>query len=265
MGRSPGGAVPLIASLIYHEITDDPATSGFQRASALPYKHTRAAFARHLDEIAASPCVPELVTAVDFAASGRHLLLTFDDGGRSASYVSEELSRRGWFGHFFIVTSLIGSRTFLSASDIREIRSRGHIIGTHTHTHPDIFREQPVARMLEEWRTSCARLADLLGEPCTVGSVPGGDVSRAVFESAGTAGVRFLFTSEPWLRPRRVAGCWILGRGILKTTTLPTRVGELARFRGWARALFARRMKVLLCTLFPYAYRYYIRRTAEKA
>ena len=254
---------PRIASFGYHEVTDEPTTSGFQRPAALPFKHTRHAFAEHLASIAAGPHVPGLVAQIDFTRLGRHVLLTFDDGGKSAVYTADELSRRGWKAHFFIVTSLIGTRTFVDATDIRYLRSCGHVVGSHSHTHPDIFRDQTPERMLEEWRTSCAILADLLGEPCRVASVPGGDISTAVLRSAAPAGVRYLFTSEPWITPRRVDGCWILGRFGPKVGTSAGRVGALVRFHGWQRALLERRLKGLLRRGLPALYRLYVRRSTQ--
>jgi peptidoglycan/xylan/chitin deacetylase (PgdA/CDA1 family) len=203
---------------------------------------------------------------VDFDRPSHSLLLTFDDGGRSALTAAELLARHGWRGHFFIVTSLTGSRTFLDAAGIRTLRSAGHLIGSHSHTHPNIFRAQSPARMVEEWRTSCDTIAQILGEPCVAASVPGGDISRRVLESASTAGLRYLFTSEPWLVPRRVGDCWILGRYGVKASTAPARVAELARFQGWTRALVRRRLKVLATSALPPLYRLYIRlRTREGA
>src|SRR5256885_8018335 len=49
-------------------------------------------------------CVPELVTDLEIDRPARHVLLTFDDGGRSAVHIGDELAARGWKGHFFIVT-----------------------------------------------------------------------------------------------------------------------------------------------------------------
>jgi peptidoglycan/xylan/chitin deacetylase (PgdA/CDA1 family) len=248
-----------IAAFGFHEVTDDPTRSGFQRPAARPYKQTRRAFRDHLDRLARAPCAPELVTELDFTRPGRHLLLTFDDGGKSALTVSEELARRGWRAHFFIVTSLIGASTFLDAGAIRSLRSAGHVIGTHSHTHPDIFRDLSPAQMLAEWRRSIAILDDLLGEPCLVASVPGGDISRRVLESAGPAGVRYLFTSEPRLAPELVGGAWIVGRFGPTTTTPPGRIGALARFQGWTSALAVRRLKVLARWAVPPLYRLYVR------
>ena len=252
-----------VASFGYHEVTDDPAAAGFQRPGALPYKHTRDAFARDLDAIARGPHTPERVTDVDLRASGRHLLLTFDDGGKSAVSIADALAARGWRGHFFIVTGLIGTRTFLTAQEVRYLRQSGHVVGSHSETHPDIFREQPFDRMVEEWRVSRDRLAQLLGEPCETASVPGGDISPLVLQSADAAGLSYLFTSEPVLTPARVGACWVLGRFMPKAWTPAARVGELAAFRGWRSALLVRRLKGAARRAFPRLYRHYVHRTTR--
>ncbi len=262
---APTAHRPEVAGFAYHDVTDEPGSSGLQRPGAVPYKLGRLAFARHLDGIASSAVAPELVTQIDLARPGRHVLLTFDDGGRSALHIGDELCRRGWRGHFFVVTSLIGSATFLDAAEVRHLRSAGHAIGSHSHTHPDIFRELPLERMVEEWRTSCDILSDILGEPCDTASVPGGDVSRAALESAGAAGLRYLFTSEPWLAPRTVGDCWVLGRFCPKRETPPERVRALAQFRGWTRALLVREIKNVARRTFPRLYRRYVRRTTAPA
>jgi peptidoglycan/xylan/chitin deacetylase (PgdA/CDA1 family) len=248
-----------IAGFAYHDVTDDCTTSGFQRPGAEPFKLTRRAFTRHLARVAAGPVPPQLVTELDWTGGGRSLLLTFDDGGKSALAIADELSHRGWRGHFFIVTSLVGAPTFLDASGIRYLRSCGHIVGSHSHTHPDIFREQTLEQMLEEWRVSSECLADLLGEPCTTASVPGGDISSTVLRSAAASGLRYLFTCEPWLAPRRVEGCQVLGRFVPKVTTPPARISELAHFRGWRRALMVRQLKELARRSLPGLYRRYVR------
>lgn len=234
-----------IASFGYHEVTDNPGESGFQRASAAPYKLARARFADHLAVIATAPVAPELVTDVDLSGGGRHVLLTFDDGGKSALYVSDELCRYGWRGHFFIITSFVGQRTFLDAAGVRQLHASGHLVGSHSHTHPTPFKAQNPSRMLAEWRESRDRLSQLLGEPCITASVPGGDISPAVLESADAAGLQFLFTSEPRLEPEKVGSCWVLGRFIPKTGTSTARMRGLVRFGGWGRAMLVRRLKLL--------------------
>src|SRR5204863_366926 len=82
--------------------------------------------------IATEPYAPELVTDLDLTRPGRHVVLTFDDGGRSALAIGDTLAARGWRGHFFIVTGLIGSRAFLAPQQIRYLRGCGHVIGSHS-------------------------------------------------------------------------------------------------------------------------------------
>jgi hypothetical protein len=255
-----------IAAFVYHDILDD-AESGFQRPAAMQYKHTLSAFCDHLDRIASSAMVSELVPQIDFAKGGRHLVLTFDDGGKSAVRISEILYARGWKAHFFVITTRIGNRGFLDVHDIQHIRRCGHIIGSHSHTHPDIFKAQPFAKMLEEWRTSCDRISQMLSEPCLIASVPGGDISRKVLESAGQAGIQYLFTSEPVLTPRRFGGAWILGRACPKAGIAARRVERLAQFdaRSWRRDLTVHRLKLLARMVAPPLYQIYVRHiTASK-
>lgn len=266
-GATVAARHPDVAGLMYHEVTDDPRTSGFQRVGARPYTYSPAAFGRHLDAIAAGALRPELVTeiALDRESPGRHLLLTFDDGGASALYAAEELARRGWKAHFFIITNRIGERTFLKAPDIRTLRAAGHIVGTHSHTHPDIFRNLTRDLMATEWQVSRAILESLLGEPCVAASVPGGDISHAVLESAADAGLQYLFTSEPVLQPERVGSTWVLGRICLKAGVAPATIRELVAFRGWQRVQLLRRLGGLARSLFPPLYAQYVRmRTRER-
>ena len=253
--RSPA----KLATFLYHDVADDPTESGFQRRSAMPYKQTRASFAAHLDGIAKAGRSPKRVAEVDFGEPAKSVLITFDDGGKGALYAAEELNRRGWKGHFFVTTSLLGTRTFLDAGATRYLHSCGHVIGSHSHTHPDIFKDISFEQMVEEWRTSCGVLSDLLGAPCMTGSVPGGDVSRRVFESANEAGMKFLFTSDPILSPELEGNCWIIGRVCPKTDAPLPDIQRLAEFRGWKGMLLRRQAKTMLKTsLFP-LYRIYVR------
>ena len=247
-----------IAAFLYHDVTDDPTESGFQRRTALRYKQTREAFASHLDGIAFSGLAPETVSKLNFLAPGRHVVLTFDDGGKGALHAAEELNRRDWKGHFFITTGLLGTRTFLDVNELRYLQSCGHVIGSHSHTHPDIFKALPYEQMIREWRTSCDLLSDLLGIDCVTASVPGGDVSRRVFQSAHEVGLKFLFTSDPILVPMKEGDCWILGRVCPKTDAPRPHIQKLAGFRGWKKALFFRRAKTAVKTVFFPLYRTYI-------
>src|SRR5437016_12714296 len=132
----------VAAAFAYRGVTDGRRESGFQWRGAAPYPIGRVAFRSHLEAMATAYRRPALVTAIDFAAPGRHLLLTFDDGGKSALAVGDELSRRGWRGHVFIVTGPIGDATFRDAAGSGYLRGRRHVIGrdpnarAHISTQP---------------------------------------------------------------------------------------------------------------------------------
>ena len=55
-------------------------------------------------------------------------------------------------------------------------------------------------------------MEDILGEPVSVASVPGGSYSRPVARAAASVGIRALFTSEPTIKFHKVDGCLVLGR-----------------------------------------------------
>lgn len=232
-----------VATFLYHEVTDDPSSTGFQRKSALPYKHGTVEFRDHMACLAGSPLNPSLVHEVDFGSRQRYLLLTFDDGGRSALHIADELEERGWRGHFFVTTSLIGSDTFLSADGVRELHHRGHVVGSHSHSHPDVFYELEYEEMLHEWRTSRKILAEILRRDVDCASIPGGEMDRDTQLSAREAGFRFLFTSEPVLEPWRIDSLICLGRVCPKHGSPLRKVSALARQRGFWKANLVRRVK----------------------
>jgi peptidoglycan/xylan/chitin deacetylase (PgdA/CDA1 family) len=253
-----------VATFLYHDVCDDPRECGFQRRAAMPYKQTRAVFVQHLQQMAAAGTPPKPVWDLDVASPGKNVLITFDDGGKGALCAAEELNRFGWKGHFFVTTGLIGTRTFLNADEIRYLHSCGHVIGSHSDTHPDIFRALPFEQMVGEWRTSCAKLADILGSPCLSASVPGGDVSKLVFRSADNAGLRYLFTSDPVLMPTKYGDCWVLGRVCPKADEPLANIRRLAEFSGWAGELARVRVKTTLKIVFSPLYRTYVRYATQQ-
>ena len=260
-----GAAQERIAAFGYHEVTKAPLESGFLRQGAVQFTITPRDFERHLALAASLGVAPVLVTQLGQPAAGRRVLMTFDDGGKSALYAAEALARRGWRGHFFIITSRIGERTFLDRAEIRELHAAGHVIGSHSDSHPDIFRDLPFPRMIAEWRTSRERLADLLGESCTVAAVPGGHISPAVLRAADSAGLESLFTCDPILLPTMVGRCRVFGRFLVKRSTSPSQMAALLDHRGWGTALMVRRSKDIVRRAMPSLFRFYLgRRTREQ-
>jgi peptidoglycan/xylan/chitin deacetylase (PgdA/CDA1 family) len=203
------------SALLYHDVVSGGRyeTSGFQGADADIYKLDREEFRRHLRRIAStSGLSPVAVSAVDPASSARHFFLTFDDGGASAVDIASILDEYAWPGHFFVTAGRIGTAGFLNKSEIRALHGHGHVVGSHSTTHPLRMGALPAAQLDREWRDSVARLQDILGAPVTAASIPGGYYTRAVAAAASAAGIRALFTSEPITRTSYVEECLVIGR-----------------------------------------------------
>jgi peptidoglycan/xylan/chitin deacetylase (PgdA/CDA1 family) len=234
-----------VVALMYHDVVerdapDAAAASGFAGADADLYKLTREDFKAHLDRIASvSNCSPALAhelvneekskvenaSNVNESASRAKLiywLLTFDDGGASAhSVIAEMLEARDWRGHFFITTDRINTRGFLTRAQILDLYKRGHIIGSHSVTHPPRISECSTDELRYEWRTSVETLSEIVGERISAASVPNGFYSRAVAEAAAQAGIKVLFTSEPTVRCKGIGDCLIVGRFAMQRQTAP--------------------------------------------
>ncbi len=210
---------------MYHDVVDgDAASSGFSGPGADVYKLDRREFAQHLDSIRRRADVVGRE-----AGSRMPLFLTFDDGGVSAhSHIAPMLEERGWRGHFFITTDRIGEPGFLDAAQIRELAQRGHVIGSHSCSHPPRISTCSPAELRHEWADSVAALASILDREITVASVPGGFYAHDVGQAAAAAGIRVLFTSEPTTRVGRTGECVLLGRYGIWRGMPPSTSGAIA-------------------------------------
>jgi peptidoglycan/xylan/chitin deacetylase (PgdA/CDA1 family) len=222
-------------SIMYHDVVGrgEWETSGFPGADAALYKLEREAFAAHLRAIAESVREhPVRVTDIRLAPqpAASPLMITFDDGGVSAyTHIADMLEEHGWRGHFLVTTDYIDKPGFLKREQIRELHRRGHVIGSHSASHPQRMAHCGWDECLREWRTSLQALSDVLGEKVEVASVPGGYYSKKVAEAAAEAGIKRLFTSEPTSACHEVSGCLILGRYTIQRWMSPQTAAGLAR------------------------------------
>ncbi len=205
-------------TLLYHDVTSTNAddTSGFAGPEAARYKLTPDEFARHLDAVATKITRPPVITTNPDElrrAASDSWLITFDDGGVSAiTDIAEQLERRGWRGWFFIATDFIDRPSFCSRTQLRELHERGHVIGSHSCSHPERISDCSHEQLLDEWQRSRSILAEIIGHPVTTASVPGGFYSREVARAAAAAGIEVLFNSEPTTGVFDESGGLIVGR-----------------------------------------------------
>ena len=192
-----------MAALMYHDIVAAGAedSSGFPGRDAARYKVTPERFSGHLRAVTArrSP-----------ALSGP--IITFDDGGVGALTAATILERYGLrclCPHGRRQAEIGG---FLNECDIRDLHRRGHVIGSHSCSHPLRMGHCSPARLADEWTRSRDVISNIVGQAIAVASVPGGDYAPAVAEAAARAGFTQLFTSEPTDHPDRVFGLELRGR-----------------------------------------------------
>jgi peptidoglycan/xylan/chitin deacetylase (PgdA/CDA1 family) len=219
---------------MYHDVVEagDSDASGFQGPGPDRYKLDWTLFEQHLRAIAEAGGAPGSATDFVYAREGNGdapLFLTFDDGGLSAGEIGTALARARWTGHFFVPADYIGKPGFLDEAGIAALARMGHVIGTHSCSHPIPMSRLTDDELVDEWRKSIDRLSQITGNAVTVGSVPGGYCSLRVARAAARSGLEVLFTSEPVVTARSVEGCLLLGRYAILAGTQPRTAARLAR------------------------------------
>lgn len=219
-------------ALGYHDILDGgpPDSSGFPGATAARYKLEAEEFGSHLSAIAGvkAPVLADARTLGGKSSGPVPVILTFDDGGAGSLAAADRLGRYGWGGHFLITVGRIGTKGFLDRDGVRELRRRGHVVGSHSCTHPERMSLLSPEAQREEWTKSVLILSDMLGEQVDVASVPGGYYSSVVARTASVSGIRTLFTSEPTAHLHDVAGCLVIGRYSVLRGMSPSVVAAIA-------------------------------------
>jgi peptidoglycan/xylan/chitin deacetylase (PgdA/CDA1 family) len=223
-------------SLAYHDVTDG--SKGELLGHKALYKLSREDFHKHVLSMRQQNQVA-LVQSIDHFRKWEEetpVFLTFDDGELGAyTCVADELEQYGWRGHFFVTTDWIGQSGFLDRAQIRELRSRGHVIGSHSCSHPERMSHLEWGELTREWSKSCSILSDILGEQVKVASVPNGFYSRKVGRAAAASGIEVLFNSEATSKTFVLDGCLILGRYFIQIHTPPSVSGAIAAGQIWPR------------------------------
>lgn len=121
--------------------------------------------------------------------------ITFDDGHRSNYELALPILMKYQLkGLFFVTTDWIGEPDFMDEGHLRELRRSGMLIGSHGCSHR-FFSEMSPAEVREELARSKRRLEEVLGEPVTTVSLPGGRSHPTIRAAAQELGYQYLFTS----------------------------------------------------------------------
>lgn len=195
--------------LMYHDIfRDSVKESGLSDDSADVYKVSESNFRSQVKAISDY--------LVNNNLSKDRVIFTFDDGGVSfLRVVAPILEEYCFTGLFFIITNRIGAEGFLSVDDIIDLKRRGHIIGSHSHSHPDNISVLQRDQIDEEWQESVSFLNNLLGVNVEYASIPNGYQSNNVLNSANQCGLRYLYTSTPTTKRKKMGDMIVIGRYVV--------------------------------------------------
>jgi len=135
----------------------------------------------------------------EFTAGSRRagVVLTFDDGDATVlSFAAPRLAERHLPAILFMTSGFVGREAYLSASGLRELASLGFTIGAHgaTHRFLNTLSDQELD---DELRGARASLEDVLGQPVTDLSLPGGRGGPRVTARARAAGYQSIYSSQP--------------------------------------------------------------------
>ncbi len=232
-----------LISLLYHEVTDDYSESGFQNKDNLPYIHTVKEFTENVNLVQKENSKVKLIQDINIQENESCVLFTFDDGGISAMRSSQILEQNGYRGHYFITTHYVDQHLFLSKTHILDLVKNNHCVGSHSHTHPMIFRSLSYKKMLEEWRISKEILEDIIGKEILCCSIPGGDVDAKTYDSAIEAGYRFIFNSEPDSSVYEKDNSYIIGRFSVKNSTSLETFRDILLYKNHHKLMRERKIK----------------------
>jgi peptidoglycan/xylan/chitin deacetylase (PgdA/CDA1 family) len=180
--------MPAIPVLLYHSVADRPG----RRVSR--WTVTPAAFAAHIDMIAACGCTGLTVTGLAACLRGeqalpqRPVVVTFDDGYADVVEAVGALAARGLPATVYVPTTSLGAAGRLSSSALVDLaRLPRTEIGAHGVVHQRLD-ELPDAALAAEVTRSKAALEALIEAPVTSFAYPHGAYDRRARHAVIDAG-----------------------------------------------------------------------------
>ena len=219
---------------MYHDVySNSEKESGFQFVTSFPYKVDACKFEKQV-KYAYDYCKKNNlpIETIEF---------TFDDGGVSFyTVIAPILEKYGFRGIFFISTSYINKDKFLTDEQIKSLHERGHIIASHSHTHPRNMTLLPAEEILQEWKTSIKILSDIIGASVSVASIPCGFSSSELIDMAKKAGVTTLYTSIPTNGYMSYKSMELVGRYVILCNTKDSKICSIINSRRTRNLMYIR-------------------------
>ena len=152
--------------------------------------------------------IPDSLPAGRAGNPSKHIALTFDDGFVNVlPHALEPLARHGFRAIEFLVAGLLGCsneweqrqgesrEALMDPAQVRAWLAAGHLIGSHTLTHP-FLTQVSLRQAREEIFASKQKLEDLFGLPIRNFCYPYGDWNSVVRDLVAEAGYETACTTE---------------------------------------------------------------------
>lgn len=198
--------------MMYHDVyRHSIKESGFNTNGANHYKIAFDAFEEQL-QILSEMIANNLIKKED-------VILTFDDGGVSFSdVIMPLLGKYGFKGHFYISTDYIGEDGFMTADQVKMLVENGHVVGSHSCSHPRNISSLNISDREHEWFTSIEKLDSICGCKTEEISIPNGYFSKKDTDIFKRACISKVYTSSIG-EHKFINGVEIIGRIAIDSTT----------------------------------------------
>lgn len=183
--------VPILE---YHDLSSTPGSSGHFHS---PYVLLSEKFYEQMSWLFRQGyrtlTIDDLLT---HPGADRLVAITFDDGHISNySLAFSILKEFNFRATFFIVPSFVGSKNYVSTSQLKEMHESGMKIESHSLTHPYMYA-LPAQEMLHEIIESKKWIQDVLKDETNHFSVPYGMYGKDLVEHLKKAGYKSMVTEN---------------------------------------------------------------------
>lgn len=156
--------------------------------------------------------------------------VTFDDGHASQyRHALSILDRAQVRATFFITVGWPGARPeYMTWEELKDLLSAGHAVQAHGWSHK-LLTSCSSTELTEELLRSRETLEEKLGTRVDSISMPGGRWSDRVSRACAETGYRFVYVSNPWMKPRVHFGAVHMGRLMVRNSTSLAQLERYAR------------------------------------
>lgn len=214
--------------LMYHEVTIDPERNKETRKIAPTYSMTVDKFQDQIEYLIENNY--EVLSLLDIIKDGsdkpNKIYITFDDGLiGNYEYAFGILERFKCPATFFIKVDAVGQSRFMTWEHLRELRRHGHLIQSHTMSHP-MLETCTDKKIYEELKRSKKTIEDKIGDNVNCISLPYGSYRTRVLTIAKEIGYNAIFTSQLYGENRKSLP-YVIGRIPIKDNHTLTEFANL--------------------------------------